>query len=259
MSRFHDQTSMWFNRGEDPAELAETPEADSIPSRRRRAPYFALGLASASLAAAVALYVGVKLNAGSPPPPLTIAVEQPPAAPSPSIAPSTLATPESDSDPVPVPSPASASTPVPAPAAASAIALPDPAPPPTARKLKKPRKIRQPSPAVRAADLLLQKRQTAAALAAYQQILSQSPSDTLALRGACLALDRLGRVNDAARVCRHALGIDPDDSTTRAVLARIYYKGGAYQWSANEWRLLLAQNPRDLTARRGLKLAKARL
>jgi len=258
MSRFHDQTSMWFNRGEDPAELAETPEADSIPSRRRRAPYFALGLASASLAAAVALYVGVKLNAGSPPPPpLTIAVEEPPAAPPPSIAPAPLATPESDSDPVAVPSPSS--RPVPAAAPASAIFLPDPAPPPTARKPKKPRKIRQPSPAVRAADLLLQKRQTAAALAAYQQVLTQSPEDTLALRGACLALDRLGRVNDAARVCRHALGIDPDDSTTRAVLARIYYKGGAYQWSANEWRLLLAQNPRDLTARRGLKLAKARL
>jgi Flp pilus assembly protein TadD len=105
---------------------------------------------------------------------------------------------------------------------------------------------------------LLKRGQSAQALAAYQLIIEREPSNHLALRGACVALDRLGRVNDAARVCRRALGFS-DDRDTRAVLARIYHSGGAYQWAANEWRRLLAQNPKDPEARRGLRLAKAKL
>lgn len=109
-----------------------------------------------------------------------------------------------------------------------------------------------------AADKLLHRGKAAAALAAYQETLAQNPDDVHALRGACVALGKLGRVNDGARVCRRALDRAPDDVETRRALATLYYNGGAYKWSATEWRRVVAQSPRDAAARRSLRKAEAR-
>ena len=73
-----------------------------------------------------------------------------------------------------------------------------------------------------------------------------------------MALGKLGRVNDGARVCRRALDLAPDDVETRRALATLYYNGGAYKWSATEWRRVVAQSPRDVRARRALQKAQAR-
>jgi len=112
---------------------------------------------------------------------------------------------------------------------------------------------------VLAGEKLLARGQSAAALREFQREIARHPRDTRALKDACTALKGLGRVNDAARVCRHALAIEPDDLETRARLADIYYSGGAYQWAANEWRRVLASRPTDAQARRGLQRAQARL
>lgn len=108
------------------------------------------------------------------------------------------------------------------------------------------------------ADKLLRRGKAAAALAAYQETIAKNPDDVHALRGACMALGKLGRVNDGARVCRRALDLAPDDVETRRALATLYYNGGAYKWSATEWRRVVAQSPRDVRARRALQKAQAR-
>ena len=88
--------------------------------------------------------------------------------------------------------------------------------------------------------------------------MAQNPDDVHALRGACVALGKLGRMNDGARVCRRALDRAPNDDETRRALATIYYNGGAYKWSAAEWRRVVAHSPRDSHARRALQKAEAR-
>ena len=109
-----------------------------------------------------------------------------------------------------------------------------------------------------AAEKLLRHGRPAAALAAFQQTLARHPNDVRALRGACVSLGKLGRMNDAARVCRRALDRAPGDVETRRALATIYYEGGAYRWSATEWRRVVAQSPHDTRARRALRNAEAR-
>jgi hypothetical protein len=59
-------------------------------------------------------------------------------------------------------------------------------------------------------------------------------------------------------VCRRALDLAPEDLTTRRSLATIYYNGGAYKWSASEWRRVVAQDPRDQHAKKALRAAEAR-
>jgi len=107
-------------------------------------------------------------------------------------------------------------------------------------------------------EKLLRHGQPAAALAAFQQTLARDGNDVRALRGACVSLGKLGRINDGARVCRHALEISPDDLETRRALATLYYNGGAYKWSATEWRRVVARSPHDARARRALRNAEAR-
>jgi tetratricopeptide (TPR) repeat protein len=261
MSRFNDETKMWFEKGEDDESLSQLP---AVEARRppRRPPYLLLGVATLSLAGACTAYVMLKLNRQQPAPvaaPIAIHIEHTTEPPAPPTALEPKAT-----EPAPVPQAA-------VPAIEAAPAEPEPSVPARPTKGKKARPVITPeikaaessrpsaSPdGVRKADELLKRGQSHDALAAYQAIIAREPANTLALRGACLSLDRLGRVNDAARVCRRALGL-ADDRDTRAVLARIYHSGGAYQWAANEWRRLLSQNPRDPEARRGLRLAKAKL
>jgi Flp pilus assembly protein TadD len=107
-----------------------------------------------------------------------------------------------------------------------------------------------------AAEKLLRHGHPAAALAELQQILVHDPDDVRALRGACLSLARLGRLDDAARVCRRAIDRAPDDLEARRTLATIYYSGGAYKWSAAEWRHVVERAPRDAHARRALRAAE---
>ena len=104
---------------------------------------------------------------------------------------------------------------------------------------------------------LLKKNRNGFALERFQRVLSHEPSNARALRGSCIALDRLGRRNEAADACRHALRITPNDLVARRTLARVYYLGGAYSWSAAEWRRVLAAAPKDREARAGLKAAES--
>jgi cytochrome c-type biogenesis protein CcmH/NrfG len=112
---------------------------------------------------------------------------------------------------------------------------------------------------LRAAERLLSAGRPAAALEQFQREIARRPHSTRALRGACSALGQLHRVNEAARVCRHALSLDPSDVGTHACLASIYYSGAAYQWAANEWLRVLRLRPADAQAKRGLRMALAHL
>ena len=141
-----------------------------------------------------------------------------------------------------------------APATAPAAASPTQAQPTAAEPTKPAAQLERGSEG----DKLLRHGRAAAALAAFQQTLAHDPDDVRALRGACVSLGKLGRMNDAARVCRRALDRAPDDLETRRALATIYYNGGAYKWSATEWRHVVAHAPRDGHARRALRNAEAR-
>jgi predicted Zn-dependent protease len=79
------------------------------------------------------------------------------------------------------------------------------------------------------------------------------------LSAACVALDHLGRTNDAARTCRRALEQAPADRAARRSLARAYASGGAWAFAVAEWRQVLAQDPRDREARSGLASAQGHL
>ena len=106
-------------------------------------------------------------------------------------------------------------------------------------------------------ERLLQKNRNGFALERFQRVLSHEPNNERALRGSCIALDRLGKRNEAADACRHALKINPSDLAARRTLARVYYLGGAYSWSAAEWKRVLAAAPKDREARAGLKAAES--
>jgi tetratricopeptide (TPR) repeat protein len=115
-----------------------------------------------------------------------------------------------------------------------------------------------PSPDVLAAEKLLRHGRAGAALARFQVAIVHDGTDGRALRGACMSLAQLSRLDDAARVCRRALERDPSDVDARRALAGAYYDGGAYKWSAAEWRRVVAQEPHDAKARRALHAAEAR-
>jgi tetratricopeptide (TPR) repeat protein len=217
-----DTTAVWFQRGEDAEAMAETPLANG--SEPRRVPTMVWVVAGVALVALLfgGIIVHMTHAARIVDEPLAI---PPAAAIAPAAAPATQ------------PAPALARPPVP-------VAAP-PAP------------VKSEEPGSNA-DKLLRHGKAAAALAAYQQTLAINADDVHALRGACVALGKLGRVNDAARVCRHALERAPADLETRRALATVYYNGGAYKWSAAEWRRVVAQSPHDARARRALQKAEAR-
>jgi Flp pilus assembly protein TadD len=214
-----DITAVWFTQGEDAEAMAETPSANG--SEPRRLPTMVWVIAAVTLTALVLGGVVLHMTHASR------VVDEPLA--SPAAAPATAPAAAPATQPQAQPQPA---------AAAPAVA-------PKAERGSE-------------GDKLLRHGRAAAALTAYQETLAQNPDDVHALRGACVALGKLGRVNDGARVCRHALDRAPDDLETRRALATLYYNGGAYKWSATEWRRVLAQSPHDARARRALRNAQAR-
>src|SRR5262249_39553304 len=137
MSRFHDQTTAWFNRGEDEEVLAGTPGAEEPPRRSRHV----LAVSGVAIAAAVfALCVALRPSraamqknspAGVTEPALPLAQIAAPAAPT------MVAT----SQPIAAPAsvPAAAQTSAPTVAAPPPKATPTPASP-TVRKAGRPRK-----------------------------------------------------------------------------------------------------------------------
>lgn len=220
-----DTTAVWFQRGEDEEAMAETPAANG--SEPRRIPTMAWVAAGVALTAAIFVSILIHMAHASR------IVDEP------------LANP-----------PAAAT----APAAATTTQLPPAAIAPAAA-LTAPAAAPASAPKVERSnegERLLRHGKAAAALAAFQETLAQNPDDVTALRGACVALGKLGRVNDGARVCRRALDRAPDDIETRRALATIYFDGGAYKWSATEWRRVVARTPRDAHARRALRAAEAR-
>lgn len=221
-----DTTAVWFQRGEDEAALAETPLANG--SEPRRLPTMAWVAGGVALTAAIfgAVVFHFAHEARVVELPLAIPASAP--APAPAAAETTQPAPASNN----IESPASR-----APASASSASG---------------------SSASSTGEKLLRHGRASAALAAFQQTLAHDPDDVRALRGACIALGKLGRMNDGARVCRHGLERAPHDVETRRALATIYYNGGAYKWSATEWRRVVNEAPHDVAARRALRAAEAR-
>ena len=241
-----DATAVWFQRGEDAEAMAETPAANG--SEARRLPTMAWVAAGVALTAAIFASVIVHVAHASR------VVDEPLANPAAAAtAPAAATTTQPAIAPAAAPTAATPSAPTAATPSAPTAATPSA---PTAT---------EPAPAAaprveRSSDgeRLLRHGKPAAALASFQATLSQNADDVRALRGACMALGKLGRVNDGARVCRRALDRAPDDVETRRALATLYYAGGAYKWSATEWRRVVAQAPRDAHARRALRAAEAR-
>ena len=233
-----DTTAVWFLRGENAEALAETPLANG--SEPRRLPTMAWVAAGVALAAA--LFGGVLLHIAH----ANGVVDEPLANPSSAAATAPAAATTTQPTP-PVAAPATEA----APAVAATTAPSDAAATPAAAHAASPERGSE-------GDRLLRHGKPAAALTAFQRTLAQNPDDVHALRGACIALGKLGRMNDGARVCRRALDRAPDDDETRRALATIYYNGGAYKWSASEWRRIVAHSPRDTHARRALQKAESR-
>jgi Flp pilus assembly protein TadD len=221
-----DTTAVWFTQGEDADAMAETPLAKG--SEPRRVPTMAWVVAAVTVTALV--FGGVILHMTH----VARVVDAPLANPAAAPATAPAAAPATQLQPAAQPQPAASAEPARAAPAAA--------------------KIERGSDG----DKLLRHGRAAAALASFQQTLARDPDDVRALRGACVSLGKLGRMNDAARVCRRALDRAPDDLETRRALATIYYNGGAYKWSATEWRRVVAQSPRDARARRALRNAEAR-
>jgi cytochrome c-type biogenesis protein CcmH/NrfG len=236
-----DATAVWFQRGEDEAAMAETPLAKGSEPRRLSTMAWVAG----GVMLTAAIFVGVVLHLAH----AARVVEEPLAIPA------AAAT-----------APAAAPATQPAPVATQPAAEPAPATPPAAQPSNDLPATRAPasassapaSSASTAGEKLLRHGHAAAALAAFQQTLAHDPDDIRSLRGACVALGKLGRMNDGARVCRRALERAPRDVETRRALATIYYNGGAYKWSATEWRRVVDVAPHDVAARRALRKAEAR-
>jgi len=264
-----DNTAHWFEQGENAEAMADTlsiGEDDSEETHgRRRVPtlVWIIGGVAVTLVGFCEVLTHVAHASRGPEQPqlpsLAIVDREPkPKMPEPSqLASLPPATITSMSAPVANPAPAASTN---APAAASAPAASAPA-----RRAAAPVKARaavarvaKVSPDVVAGEKLLKRGRAGQALAKFQQQIARSPDDVRALRGACLSLADLGRLNEAARVCRRALDRAPDDLTTRRSLATIYYNGGAYKWSATEWRHVVAQDPKDQHAKKALRLAEAR-
>jgi Flp pilus assembly protein TadD len=281
MQRF-DNTTTWFSDGESEEKLIATEQVEVQP-RRSWWPRILGGVAGATaLAAGTLVLVGQHTQPPAPPVGEPLAAAAPVAQAKPC---NTQDPPAAQSDKAdkaasveqlaPAVAPPAEHEPEAAPVAAAepTAAEPEEAKParkPAASKVatrergkhgKKPERVAPAaaSPELVRAEKLMHSGQTSLALKAFQREIAKNPKETRALKGACLALEKLGRVNDAARVCRHALSLAPGDVEIRARLASIYYSGGAYKWAANEWRQVLKVRPGDLEAKRGLRQAQARL
>jgi tetratricopeptide (TPR) repeat protein len=258
-----DATAMWFERGENEETLAATEYTET----RRRVPTVAwiagaVTLAIAAFAAVVLCASHASASRREPaaaattaPPPLTIV------APAPQAAPSGAAVAPPETPAAAAPQEARTTVAPPAPSAKPAATHAPVAPALHARAATE--KAHRPSapvvsPDVIAAEKLLRHGRAGAALARFQVAIAHDGSDERALRGACMSLAQLSRLDDAARVCRRALESNPGDIEARRALAGAYYSGGAYKWSAAEWRRVVAQDPHDVKARRALHAAEAR-
>jgi Flp pilus assembly protein TadD len=223
MAGFQDRTTTWFNDGENPDIIAHTHEVEKLPRRWPRVLGVCLALALAAAAVAWSL-IGRE---------------------SPSHA--------AIVSPVPATMPAASVR-----ATIAAVSTPE--------KAAAPAPLKVDQPLDRSAEWkreniigenLLKKNRNGFALERFQRVLAHEPNNARALRGSCIALDRLGKRNEAADACRHALRITPNDLVARRTLARVYYLGGAYSWSAAEWRRVLAAQPKDREARAGLRAAES--
>jgi Flp pilus assembly protein TadD len=217
MAGFQDRTTTWFNEGEDPDVIAHTHEVELPPRRWPRVLGVCVGLALAGAAIAW-LLIGRETQSHA----------------------ASIVTP-----PAPAMLRAAASTP---------------------QQAVKPAPLKVDQPLDRSAEWkreniigenLLKKNRNGFALERFQRVLAHEPSNQRALRGSCIALDRLGKRNEAADACRHALRLNPNDLVARRTLARVYYLGGAYSWSAAEWRRVLAAQPKDKEAKAGLRAAES--
>ncbi|HEX4460627.1 MAG TPA: hypothetical protein VIA18_21760 [Polyangia bacterium] len=252
-----DTTAMWFERGENAESLAESLSIyEDADASRRSVP--TLGWIGGSVAVLLVGFCELLTHVAhasrvSDLPSLAIAE------PTPTIEPTQPASlPPAQIARAPVPAQASAA-PVPVPRSAVSGLRRSCAP--VTRRSAKARVVARAakvSPDVVAGEKLLRQGRAALALTRFQQQIGRSSDDVRALRGACLAIADLGRLNEAARVCRRALDRDPDDLTTRRSLATIYYNGGAYKWAATEWRYVVAQDPKDQHAKKALRAAEAR-
>jgi tetratricopeptide (TPR) repeat protein len=246
-----DATSVWFQRGEDETAMAETPSTGD--DEKRGLPRI-LWIVFA-VAVTAALFCGVVLHLAHASKMLEAPLANPPAA-----ATAPAAAPQTQLPALQIQRAAPATPALtPAAPASTAVTPASTAVTPAAPAITQPKRVSvRPSPDTIAGEKLLRHGRAAAALPRFQQVLARDNDDVRALRGACLSLAKLGRSNDAARVCRRALDRAPEDLETRRALATIYYNGGAYKWSAAEWRQVVAKAPHDARARKALRAAQAR-
>ncbi len=257
-----DTTAAWFERGENAESLAETlsiyeDDGGAAGESRRSVPMVAwIGGSVAVLLVGFCQLLTHVAHASrvSDLPALAIAEPTQKTEPA-SLPPAQIATAAPPAQPSAAPLPTQpTATPVAVSASRRSSA-------PVSRRSAKARvaaRVAKVSPDVVAGEKLLRQGRAALALTRFQQQIGRSVDDVRALRGACLAIADLGRLNEAARVCRRALDRDPEDLTTRRSLATIYYNGGAYKWSAAEWRYVVAQDPKDQHAKKALRAAEAR-
>jgi Flp pilus assembly protein TadD len=258
-----DSTAMWFERGEDAEAMAETPSVE-----RRQLPM--LAWVGGAVVAATLVFGGLIAQRAH-------AARTTSATSAPAVAAATATVERTglaslDIEPAAklqtseAPASAAASTTMSAPATTT-LATATHAGTTTAAAKASTVKINRAAVAARgprvapeviAGENQLRRGHPAQALSRFQQAITRDADDVRALRGACVSLSQLGRLNDAARVCRRALERAPGDVETRRTLATIYYSGGAYKWSASEWRRVVEQAPHDVRARRALRDAEAR-
>lgn len=279
-----DNTAMWFERGENEASLAEIPSVaeDGDGDSRRSVPTLAWiggGVAVLLVSFCELLTHAAHASRVSSLPSLTIAgptqqTSQPeptqtatqlasaPLQPQPNAATATQSSATMTRPSAPLQLQSSTTTmpvrPTAAPGARSATRSANARVSRRSAKARVVARVAKISPDVVAGEKLLRQGRAALALTKFQQQIGRSLDDARALRGACLAIADLGRLNEAARVCRRALDVAPEDLTTRRSLATIYYNGGAYKWSATEWRHVVEQAPKDQHAKKALRAAEAR-
>jgi len=76
------------------------------------------------------------------------------------------------------------------------------------------------------AGILLEQQQVDEALALFTRATTRTPRDAVAWQGRGLALERLGRVGEAAEAYGTALAVAPDDHQSRFALARLSMRAG---------------------------------
>jgi Tfp pilus assembly protein PilF len=105
------------------------------------------------------------------------------------------------------------------------------------------------------AYVLIDDKKFEAALAKANEGLQIDGTDELCLNARSMALNKLGRVNEAIDTMRYSLANEPDSDFTHATVGWNYLEKGQHKTSIDHFREALRINPESETAKAGLKEA----